>query len=218
MTTEHILNAIGLLDDDLVREAEEYRRPRARFDYRRWGSLAACCALVIALGWGALWLSTGGDIYKGLEWDGFSGGAAENRPASSAPAAGTPTASAPASSVPDLSGPSEEMDSSLNEAPSPEPDSPSGSAPAESEAPGAPTGEFCPTIMVDGVLYQSTGRQLPGEPDPGIIRTVVSYTSGTPEMDGQTNFSQDLSAQYAVTGMGLVVLVEEEWVLFEPVP
>ena len=46
MTSEHILDAIGLLDDELVREAEEYRRPRARFDCRRWGSLAACCALV----------------------------------------------------------------------------------------------------------------------------------------------------------------------------
>ena len=153
-------------------------------------------------------------MYKGLEWDGFSGGAAENRPASSAPAAGTPNANAPAGSM----APSDEMDSSLNEAPSPEPGNPSGSGPMEPVAPGGAEGEFCPAIMVDGVLYQSTGRQLPGEPDPGIIRTVVSYTSGTPEMDGQTNFSQDLSAQYAVTGMGLVVLVEEEWVLFEPIP
>ena len=141
MTTEHILNAIGLLDDDLVREAEEYRRPRARFDYRRWGSLAACCALVIALGWGALWLSTGGDIYKGLEWDGFSGGAAENRPASSAPAAGTPTASAPASPVPGHRGPAEELARSLHEAPRPEPAPPhhyGGRRPLPVHRPAAP--------------------------------------------------------------------------------
>ena len=202
MTSEHILDAIGLLDDDLIREAEEYRRPRARFDCRRWGSLAACCALVIALGYGAVRLGLmSGGFYKNT-----SGGAAN-----------APAASAPAASEPDLSAPSEEIDGSLKGEgwPDPEPDSPAGSGPVE---PGAPAETLRPTIMVDGVLYQSTGRQLPGEPDPGIIQTVVSYTSGTPEMDGQSNFSEDLSARYALTGMGLAVLVEEEWVLFEPVP
>ena len=50
MNTEHLLDAIGLLDDDLIREAEEYKSLRKRPNYRRRGSLAACCALVLALG------------------------------------------------------------------------------------------------------------------------------------------------------------------------
>ena len=72
--------------------------------------------------------------------------------------------------------------------------------------------------MVDGVLYWSTGTPVPGEVEESAIRTVTGYTSSLPEMDGQTNFSHDLSAQYAVTNMGLVVLVDQEWILFDPVP
>ena len=83
MNTEHLLDAIGLLDDDLVREAEEYKSLRKGPGYWRWGSLAACCALVLALGYGALWLGTGGDYKKGLYWDGVSGG---GNTAASAPA------------------------------------------------------------------------------------------------------------------------------------
>ena len=52
MNTEHLLDAIGLLDDDLVREAEEYRRPRR--DYSRWISLAAGFAVVLTLGYGVI--------------------------------------------------------------------------------------------------------------------------------------------------------------------
>ena len=99
----------------------------------------------------------------------------------------------------------------------PEPDSTNG---GENLSP--PEENICPAIMVDGVLYFSTGEPIPGEPDPSAIRTVVSYTSGVPEMDNQTNFSQDLSAQYAVVEMGgeqkLAVLMEQEWILFDTVP
>ena len=37
MNTEHLLDAIGLLDDDLVREAEEYKSLRKGPGYWRWG-------------------------------------------------------------------------------------------------------------------------------------------------------------------------------------
>ena len=47
MSREHLLEAIGLLDDDLIREAEEYRRSRR--NYRPWISLAACLVVVLAL-------------------------------------------------------------------------------------------------------------------------------------------------------------------------
>lgn len=72
--------------------------------------------------------------------------------------------------------------------------------------------------MVDGVLYYSTGTPIPGEVDESAIRTVTAYINTLPQMDGQTNFSEDLSAQYALTDMGLVVRMEHEWILFEPDP
>lgn len=49
MNAEYLLDAIGQLDDDLIREAERYRRPRAR--YGRLMGLAACFAVAVALGY-----------------------------------------------------------------------------------------------------------------------------------------------------------------------
>lgn len=202
MNTEHLLDAIGLLDDDLIREAEEYKSLRKRPNYRRWGSLAACCALVLALGYGALWLCTGGDYKKGLYWEGVSGG-------------GNTTASAPAGN----DAPSGAADGSSGGAESmpPEP-----SAPAEPDYSGGQQGDRHPAIMVDGVLYFSTGESVSAVPGPGEVKTVTSYTSGVPEMDGQTNFSQDLSAQYALVKVGgeqkLAVWMETEWILFDTLP
>lgn len=52
MTSEYLLNAIGLLDDDLLQEAETVPAHKPA-SWRRWGSLAACAVLVVALGYGA---------------------------------------------------------------------------------------------------------------------------------------------------------------------
>lgn len=167
MTGSHLLDAIGLLDDDLIQEAEAYRRPKR--NYRPWLGLAACLAVVLTLRWGLSHIGMGG------------GSAGPSTPMNSTPAASTPAGGS---------------------------DSPEGEEPSAEDT--------APAIMVDGVLYFSTGEPVPGEPDPSVIHTVTSYTSGAPEMDGQTNFSQDLSARYAVTDLGVVVLMEEEWILFEP--
>lgn len=197
MNAEHLLDAIGLLDDSLIREAEEYRRPRAGRSYGVWLGWAASFAVVLVLGYGLTHLGMGGG----------------NSMAPAAPSGGneasTPAASAPASSC--GGGGAEDMAPEENE-------SPASGENGEPGAPGAQGGKFCPAIMVDGVLYRSTGRPVPAEPDPSVIQTVASYTSGTPEIDGQTNFSQDLTARYVMTDIGLLVLVEEEWTLFEPVP
>ena len=51
MTAEHLLDAIGLLDDELIQEAE---RPvfRTRRAWKNWGAaLAACLVLVVAIGY-----------------------------------------------------------------------------------------------------------------------------------------------------------------------
>lgn len=199
MNAEHLLDAIGLLDDGLIREAEEYRRPQARRSYGTWLGWAASFAVVLVLGYGLTHLEMGGGNSTG---NSMNGGAA-GEPAFSAPAGGDILYSGDGSNG---------MDSDIPGLPEPD-------APAESSD---PEGEFRPAIMVDGVLYFSTGEPIPGEPDPSAIRTVVSYTSGTPEMDGQTNFSQDLSAQYAAVEMDgeqkLAVLMEQEWILFDTVP
>jgi hypothetical protein len=164
--------------------------------------LAACCALVLALGYGALWLGTGGDYKKGLYWDGVSGG-------------GNTAASAPASN--DTQCGAEDGSSGGAESMPPEP-----SAPAEPDYAGEQQGDRCPAIMVDGVLYFFTGEPVSVAPSPGEVKTVTSYTSGVPEMDGQTNFSQDLSAQYALVEIGgeqkLAVWMETEWILFDTLP
>lgn len=70
--------------------------------------------------------------------------------------------------------------------------------------------------MVDGVLYHSTGRQLPGEVDESAVLGTTSYTDGTPTEDGQANFSPDTGVEYAMAADGLVVCVDHEWTLFVP--
>lgn len=72
------------------------------------------------------------------------------------------------------------------------------------------------TIMVDGVLYHSTGRQIPGEVDESAVIGTSTYTDGTPAENGQANFSPDSGAEYAMTSDGLVVCVDLEWTLFVP--
>lgn len=83
MNAEYLLDAIGRLDDDLVREAERYRRPRAR--YGRLLGWAACFAVVISLGY--VLTHVGG--MGGGAAPSFSGGGNGGAPASgnSAPSA-----------------------------------------------------------------------------------------------------------------------------------
>ena len=45
MTREHLLAAMGLLDDDLIREAEE-PVSRKKWNREAWISLAACLAMM----------------------------------------------------------------------------------------------------------------------------------------------------------------------------
>ena len=83
MNSEHLLDAIGLLDDGLIHEAEEYRRPRR--DYSRWISLAASLAVVLTLGYGLTHLGIGGGGGASAP-GGVTGAAGADTPAASAPA------------------------------------------------------------------------------------------------------------------------------------
>ena len=53
MKAEYLLKAIGLVDDDLIQEAEDYAPPARRTSFARWrplaGGLAAACLIVAAL-------------------------------------------------------------------------------------------------------------------------------------------------------------------------
>lgn len=52
MTSEYLLDAVGLIDDDLIAEAEEpVQAPAPVLWLRRWGGSAAACLVVAALGW-----------------------------------------------------------------------------------------------------------------------------------------------------------------------
>lgn len=195
MNAGDILDAIGLLDDSLIQEAEEYSRPRKQAGYRPWISLAACLAVVIALGYGAVRLTyLGGGNGSGAA-PGQAGCASNESQGGSAPPQGAGSDNAPSEDqAPDAAEPAlpEETDQSVN------------------------GGEHRPAIMVDGILYWSTGVPAAETVDEGGVRTATSYINTVPEMDGQTNFSQDLSARYAMTSQGLAVWMDGEWILFEP--
>ena len=195
MNAGDILDAIGLLDDSLIQEAEEYSRPRKQAGYRPWISLAACLAVVIALGYGAVRLTyLGGGNGSGAA-PGQAGCASNESQGGAAPPQGAGSDNAPSEDqAPDAAEPAlpEETDQSVN------------------------GGEHRPAIMVDGILYWSTGVPAAETVDEGDVRTVTSYINTVPEMDGQTNFSQDLSARYAMTSQGLAVWMDGEWILFEP--
>ena len=200
MNAEYLLDAVGFVDDDLLREAEEYHRPRR--DYRPWIGLAASFAVVLTLGYALTHLGMGG----GAAPENQASGGAASAPAGSYGGAGE-YPPAPAEG-PDGSAPQSGEDR-------PASSSPDAAAPQE---PGAAEGDYCAAIMVDGVVYWSTGTPLAVEVDEGAVRTAVSYTDGQPEEDGQTNFDRGLTARYAMTDVGLVVLIDQEWVLFDPVP
>ena len=74
-----------------------------------------------------------------------------------------------------------------------------------------------PSIMYNDEIYCTTGKQMPGEvAEDTIIGEITSTVplSQWPEEDGQANFDI-LGAAYATTSDGLVVLIDNEWTLFE---
>ena len=74
MTSEYLLEAVGLLDDDLILQAE---RPPARrpVPWQRWLGLCACLAIVFLVGRGMVQNWSGGGS-SGAAASGSAGGAA----------------------------------------------------------------------------------------------------------------------------------------------
>lgn len=76
-----------------------------------------------------------------------------------------------------------------------------------------------PSIMVDGDIYSSAGKESPIEPAESIIMNVTSVIkgSGLPSKEGEINFPAP-DAKYAKINdyeQYVVVLVDLEWVRFE---
>lgn len=162
MTSEHLLEAMGLLDDDLILQAE--RSPaRKPVPWQRWLGLCACLALVFLVGRGMVENWSGGNS---------SGSAGAS---TSAGANGTGNGGfGPSSGV-------------------------SGDRPA--------------MIWVEGTLYISADQKLSDEVEESAILGETTYTDGTPDEEGETNFSRD-STLYARTADGIAVLVDGAWALF----
>jgi hypothetical protein len=74
-----------------------------------------------------------------------------------------------------------------------------------------------PMVMVEGVIYMDTGKEMVVEiEDSAILGTIASSVEGSemPAQNGQSNFGCE-GASYAYLDDGLVVLLENEWVFFE---
>ena len=74
-----------------------------------------------------------------------------------------------------------------------------------------------PSIIYEGDLYRTTGKEIPVEVDEsaivGEISSIVPLTQ-LPTKEGEANFGQ-IGDQFAVTSNGLLVKMNHEWVVFE---
>ena len=82
--------------------------------------------------------------------------------------------------------------------------------------PDAPNA-MVPSIVYEGNLYRTTGKQIPAEVDDsaivGYISSVVPL-SQLPSNEGEANFGE-VGDPYAITSDGLLVIMGREWILFE---
>ena len=147
MTSEYLLDAVGLIDDDLIAEAEEPVRAPAPVPWlRRWGGSVAACLVVAALGWtlfDAAHTGMGGGMSGGASYS--SDGAS-----SAGTAAGSALPGEPAGGM----APSGEGASS-HEPSSPEPGSGgfSGAGSSMEEAPGDTLGSGGAQAPVSGTVF-----------------------------------------------------------------
>lgn len=195
MSGLHLLEAMGLLDDDLIQEAERYRRVRPRAQYGKWLGWAASFAVVLVLGYGLTHLGMGG----GSSMSGGNGAAAP--PAGAAP-------SSPAA------GESKENQSAQNGA---APDSAGGS-----EAPCSPPEELAPDGLpllepgfadggmgFEGLLYYRFSEMDNGNPwreemEPEtlpVFRNGAYHPSGVPVGLGVEEMEERARAAGAALGL-----------------
>lgn len=97
MNTDFLLDAIGLIDDDLILDAEQQSVGPKVVPFRtKLTAWAACLAVVVVLGYGITHLPLMGSKSDSAS----TGAAAPSSPAASAPASSAPAADAPSESTP----------------------------------------------------------------------------------------------------------------------
>lgn len=186
MNPEYILDALGLLDDDLIREAESCAVPRRQSSYRSWMTLAACLTVVIALG------------YVLTHVGGMGGGAAPEFSGTAPSAGGDNTQAAEGlwnqdesnggNTAPDPAGPAASIGSPV--------DSVAPGTADPQEPAGGPEGEQIFAVLADGTVYQATEEEVLLEP----VESAIQYTIGS---KGQT---EDASADFLPAGTAYVML------------
>lgn len=152
MNAEYLLDAVGLLDDDLLREAEEHHRPRR--DYRPWIGLAASFVVVLTLGYALTHLGMGGGAAPGNQ---ASGGAASAPAGSYGGAEALPPEEAPPASAEGPDGSGMQV---------------GGSTPGD---PCAPVEAETLAVLIDGGLYRSTGEIIRLSPEEGEVQYGLSW-------------------------------------------
>ena len=87
----------------------------------------------------------------------------------------------------------------------------------QSKKPAQEFGDLRPMLKVGDVLYLDTGKEVPIEIDDSeVIGEVISSVASAkkPTENGQTNFGS-IGSKYAYYEENIVVLLKNEWVLFE---
>ena len=189
MNAEYLLDAIGQLDDELVREAERYRRPKVR--YGRLMGLAACFAVAVALG------------YVLTHIGGMNGGSAPSYSAGGGNGGGAPASGNSAPSTSDGADTPHEPEQPLGSASSSQ-------GGENAEAPGGAQEVPHGTIFVRGASgnYILTGEvlaELPEGGEPVLLGTLSALYPDSPspcttveEYAGLNLWAEDGDIIYAV--------------------
>ncbi|MEG1883722.1 MAG: M56 family metallopeptidase [Clostridia bacterium] len=81
----------------------------------------------------------------------------------------------------------------------------------------APLNDMRPMIMVDGVLYLDTGKEVAKNVDNSAIIgeiTSAAFVSEKPTENGQCNFNSGVGAKYAAYEDGMAVFLNNKWFFF----
>ncbi|MEG0913783.1 MAG: DUF5301 domain-containing protein [Oscillospiraceae bacterium] len=82
----------------------------------------------------------------------------------------------------------------------------------------APLNAMRPMIMVDGVLYLDTGKEVPAKIESSAVLgkiTSAALASEKPTETGQCNFNSGVGAEYAAYKDGMAVFLDGKWFFFE---
>lgn len=214
MTSEHLLDAIGLLDDSLIQEAEEYSRPRR--DYSRWMGLAAGFAVILALGYGATHIGGMGGGGCAPEFSGGAAGAPSVSSAFDPGPASTDQALSPAGGDSSAGGAVEPPNADSGSV-----DVPNAADPADPGVAEETPGDWLFAIQVDGVIYRATNEYIHLEPEESDIRYTTSFIDGAePEENGQANFLP-VGCAYVMLDDGTAAVYQEDtgsWRVYDSVP